>query len=125
MKKKISIIKSGLLTLLLIATTSCESWIAVEPTDRLSEDKVFSTQKGFLQSLNGVYSEMNNSSVYGGNLSAGIIDVMAQYYNAGSDNGYTYYYPARYDYNNTSIKNTFESVWAKMYNLITSVNIII
>ena len=125
MKKKISIIKSGLLTLLLIATTSCESWIAVEPTDRLSEDKVFSTQKGFLQSLNGVYAEMNNSSVYGGNLSAGIIDVMAQYYNAGSDNGYTYYYPARYDYNNTSIKNTFESVWAKMYNLITSVNIII
>ena len=125
MKKKLSIIKSGLLTLLLIATTSCESWIAVEPTDRLSEDKVFSTQKGFLQALNGVYSEMNNSSVYGGNLSAGIIDVMAQYYNAGSDNGYTYYYPARYDYNNTSLKNTFESVWAKMYNLITSVNIII
>ena len=125
MKKKLSIIKSGLLALLLIATTSCESWIDVEPTDRLSEDKVFSTQKGFLQSLNGIYSEMNNSSVYGGNLSAGIIDVMAQYYNAGSDNGYTYYYPARYDYNNTSLKNTFESVWSKMYNLITSANIII
>ena len=53
------------MTLLLIATTSCESWIAVEPTDRLSEDKVFSTQKGFLQALNGVYSEMNNNSVYG------------------------------------------------------------
>ena len=125
MKKKLSIIKSGLLALLLIATTSCESWIDVEPTDRLSEDKVFSTQKGFLQSLNGVYAEMNNTNVYGGHLSAGIIDVMAQYYNAGTDNGYTYYYPARYDYNNTSLKNTFESVWSKMYNLITSVNIII
>ena len=125
MKKKLSIIKSGLLALLLIATTSCESWIDVEPTDRLSEDKVFSTQKGFLQSLNGVYAEMNNNSVYGGNLSVGLIDVMAQYYNAGSDNGYTYYYPARYDFANTSLKNTFESVWSKMYNLITSVNIII
>ena len=125
MKKKLSIIKSGLLTLLLIATTSCESWIDVEPTDRLSEDKVFSSQKGFLQSLNGVYAEMNNNSVYGGNLSVGAIDVMAQYYNVGSDNSYTYYYPARYDYNNTSLKNTFASIWAKMYNLITSVNIII
>ena len=125
MKKIISIIKSGLLTLLLIATTSCESWIGVEPTDRLSEDKVFSSQKGFLQSLNGVYAEMNNYSVYGGNLSVGLIDVLAQYYNAGSDNSYTYYYPARYDYTNTSLKNTFSAVWAKMYNLITSVNIII
>ena len=125
MKKKISIIKSGLLTLLLIATTSCESWIAVEPTDRLSEDKVFSTQKGFLQSLNGVYAEMNNNSVYGGNLSVGLIDVMGQYYDGGSDNGYAYYYPAQYDYTATSLKNTFESVWSKMYNLITSVNIII
>ena len=125
MKKKLSIIKSGLLALLLIATTSCESWIDVEPTDRLSEDKVFSSQKGFLQSLNGVYAEMNNNSVYGGNLSVGLIDVMAQYYDGGSDNGYTYYYPAKYDYTATSLKNTFESVWSKMYNLITSVNIII
>lgn len=125
MKKKISIIKSGLLALLLIATTSCESWIDVEPTDRLSEDKVFSTQKGFLQSLNGVYAEMNNTNVYGGNLSVGVIDVMAQYYDGGSDNGYAYYYPAKYDYTATSLKNTFSNIWAKMYNLITSVNIII
>jgi len=125
MKKIISIIKSGLLTLLLIAATSCESWIDVEPTDRLSEDKVFSTQKGFLQSLNGVYAEMNNSNVYGGNLSVGVIDVMAQYYDGGSDNGYAYYYPAKYDYTATSLKNIFSNTWAKMYNLITSVNIII
>ena len=125
MKKKLSIIKSGLLALLLIATTSCESWIDVEPTDRLSEDKVFSTQKGFLQSLNGVYAEMNNSNVYGGNLSVGVIDVMAQYYDGGTDNGYAYYYPAKYDYTATSLKNTFSNIWSKMYNLITSVNIII
>lgn len=110
---------------LLMATTSCESWINVEPTDRLSEDKVYSTQKGFLQSLNGIYAEMNNSYVYGGHLSVGVLDVLAQYYDGGSDNSYTYYYYPRYDYTATSVKSTFSNIWGKMYSLITSANIIL
>ena len=91
MKKILFYIHSCLLAFLLIATVSCESWINVEPTDRLSEDKVYSTQKGFLQALNGIYAEMMNTSVYGGHLSVGVIDVLAQYYDGGSDNSYTYY----------------------------------
>ena len=71
MKKILFYIHSCLLAFLLIATVSCESWINVEPTDRLSEDKVYSTQKGFLQALNGIYAEMMNTSVYGGHLSVG------------------------------------------------------
>lgn len=125
MKKTISIFKSSFLALSLIAAVACESWIDVEPTDRLSEDKVYSTQKGFLQALNGVYAEMNNNTVYGGHLSVGVIDVLAQYYDGGSENSYTYYYYPRYDYTNTGVKNTFSSVWSKMYSLISSANIIL
>ena len=125
MKNKILTIKNSLLMFLLMATTSCESWISVEPTDRLSEDKVYSTQKGFLQSLNGIYAEMNNSNVYGGHLSVGVLDVLAQYYDGGPDNSYTYYYYPRYDYTATSVKNTFSGIWAKMYSLVTSANIIL
>lgn len=125
MKKTISIFKSSLLALSLIAAVACESWIDVEPTDRLSEDMVYSTQKGFLQALNGVYAEMNNNTVYGGHLSVGVIDVLAQYYDGGSENSYTYYYYPRYDYTNTGVKNTFSNVWSKMYSLISSANIIL
>lgn len=125
MKKILFYINSCLLACLLLVTVSCESWINVEPTDRLSEDKVYSSQKGFLQALNGVYAEMMNTSVYGGHLSVGVIDVLAQYYDGGSDNSYTYYYYPRYDYTNTGVKNTFANVWSKMYSLITSVNIIL
>lgn len=125
MKKTISIFKSSFLALSLIAAVACESWIDVEPTDRLSEDKVYSTQKGFLQALNGVYAEMNNNTVYGGHLSVGVIDVLAQYYDGGSENSYTYYYYPRYDYTNTGVKNTFSNVWSKMYSLISSANIIL
>ena len=125
MKKTISIFKSSFLALSLIAAVACESWIDVEPIDRLSEDKVYSTQKGFLQALNGVYAEMNNNTVYGGHLSVGVIDVLAQYYDGGSENSYTYYYYPRYDYTNTGVKNTFSNVWSKMYSLISSANIIL
>ena len=125
MKKTIFIFKSSFLALSLIAAVACESWIDVEPTDRLSEDKVYSTQKGFLQALNGVYAEMNNNTVYGGHLSVGVIDVLAQYYDGGSENSYTYYYYPRYDYTKTGVKNTFSNVWSKMYSLISSANIIL
>lgn len=125
MKNIISIIKSGLLMLLLAGTVSCESWISIEPTDRLSEDRVFSTQKGFQQALNGIYTEMNNNSVYGSNLTAGVLDVMGQYYNVNIDPTYTYYYYARYGYAYDNVKSNFSNTWAKMYSLISGVNIII
>ena len=112
------LIINGLLALLLVITASCESWISVEPSDRLTEDEVFSSQKGFLQSLNGIYAEMNNTNVYGGNLSVGVVDVLAQYYDGGTDNSYAYYYYSRYDYTATSAKATFASVWSKMYSCL-------
>lgn len=125
MNKIRSIIISSVLALLLLATVSCESWISVEPDDRLTEDMVFSSQKGFLQALNGIYAEMNHTNVYGGNLSVGVLDVLAQYYDGGADNTYTYYYYSKYDYTATSVKSTFANIWAKMYSLITNVNIIL
>lgn len=125
MKKLYSIIKSSSFAFLLLSAVSCESWINVEPDDRLTEDMVFTTQKGFLQALHGIYAEMNNANVYGGNLSVGILDVLAQYYDGGPDNTYSYYYYSRYDYTATSVKSTFATLWAKMYSLIANVNIIL
>ena len=40
MKKRLYII-NGLLVVLLMTTVACESWISVEPTDRLTEDEGF------------------------------------------------------------------------------------
>ncbi len=125
MKKLRSIIISSSFALLLLSMASCESWIDVKPDDRLTEDMVFSSQKGFMQALNGIYAEMNHANVYGGNLSVGILDVLAQYYDGGPDNTYAYYYYSRYDYTATTVKNTFEGIWAKMYSLIANVNIIL
>ena len=66
--------------------SSCDSWLDVVPNDRISETVVFDDQQGYQKLLNGLYSGMTSTTLYGRNLSAGAIDVLAQYYNTYSHN---------------------------------------
>ena len=52
MKKLNFIIKCGL-ALLLLSFYSCESWLNVTPSDRLSEEMLFNDREGFVKALNG------------------------------------------------------------------------
>ena len=83
MKKLNFIIKYGL-ALLLLSFYSCESWLNVTPSDRLSEEMLFNDREGFVKALNGVYIELNTNELYGRNLTAGALDVMGQYYSVAS-----------------------------------------
>lgn len=95
---------------LLLIGASCNSWLDVAPEDQIMEKDLFEEREGFLMALNGVYLNMNSSSNYGGNLSAGIIDVMAQYYNCTtSEHNYSGY--QSYAYDSKTSKDRFETVW--------------
>ena len=83
------------------------------------EKDLFEEREGFLMALNGVYLNMNSSSNYGGNLSAGIIDVMAQYYNCTtSEHNYSGY--QSYAYDSKTSKDRFETVWKTTYSQIST-----
>ena len=69
MKKLRYIISNGLLVILM-SLCSCESWINVTPSDRLSEDMLFKDREGFVKALNGVYIELNTTQLYGLDLTA-------------------------------------------------------
>ena len=74
-----NILKSMLLaSMLLFTTSSCSDWLNVDMEDAIMEDKLYETNEGFLASLNGVYTKMNET--YSSTLGMGIIDAMAQYY---------------------------------------------
>lgn len=108
--------------ILLLALGSCNSWIDVKPSDRLSEDVLFADRDGFLKALNGIYVEMTNRSLYGRDLSCGVIDILGQYYKIDQN----YYLPYRdYKYTDKAPKETFENVWQKAYSLIINTNTII
>ena len=109
---------------LLLIGASCNSWLDVAPEDQIMEKDLFEEREGFLMALNGVYLNMNSSSNYGGNLSAGIIDVMAQYYNCTtSEHNYSGY--QSYAYDSKTSKDRFETVWKTTYSQISNLNAIL
>lgn len=108
----------------LLSLTACNDWVSITPSDRLSENTLFSTKDGFLKALNGIYVEMNGHDLYGFNMTAGAIDAMGQYY-AYSSSTHAFYYYATYAYTNATVKGTFDRYWSQAYALIANANTII
>ncbi len=57
--------KNILILVIPLLLSSCESWLDVKPNDRISEEATFSTPRGFELALNGVYVDLNKTSLYG------------------------------------------------------------
>ena len=104
--------------------TSCDSWLDVVPDDRISETVVFEEQKGYQKLLNGLYSGMTSTTLYGRNLSVGAVDVMAQYYNTSSMSS-VYYDLAKYGYSTSASESLMSGIWGKAYSLISNANTLI
>lgn len=119
---KIKIRYSWLLCLLVFS--ACNSWIDIKPSDRLNEDMLFENRQGFEKAINGVYVGLVDRSLYGRNLSAGVIDMMGQYYNYGNGSDFNSMVGA-YKYEKQELKDVFQAVWEKAYALILNCNIII
>lgn len=103
--------------------SSCNSWLEVNPSDRIMEGDVFSDRKNFLSTLNGVYLEITSTDLYGENLSFGMIDVMGQYYNVSGDHPYQLF--STFKYGETKVKERMDKIWQKAYNMIVNCNTII
>ena len=104
---------------LFLSTVSCSNWLDVKMNDKIMENSLYTTNNGFMIALNGVY--LGLVDVYGEDLSAGLIDVMAQYYNMVNGN-HTYKVFANYSYEEEAFKNKSNSIWTKMYELIANTN---
>lgn len=103
---------------------SCNKWIDVKPTDRLSEDVLFESSEGYMKALNGVYIEMGKPELYGQFMSSGAVDVMAQYYFM-TTSTHQFYDFTNFRYGNERPKTGFDQAWRKAYELIANLNVII
>ncbi|WP_018339378.1 RagB/SusD family nutrient uptake outer membrane protein [Butyricimonas synergistica] len=118
--KVISIIS----TIFILALTSCNSWLDITPQDTVDEDKLFATGDGYRNVLNGVYKQMATSSMYGQELSWGMLDVMAQLYQSRAFGSATNYYKiiTKYNYEDRDIKPVIQTIWSQAYNSIANCN---
>lgn len=120
-------IKIYILASLALLTTSCSNWLDVTPKDTIVETELFKEASGYRNALNGVYKEMSSETLYGKELSWGMIDVMGQSYyisnyGGGIGNVYYYYEFSLFNYTHVNTKPVIEAIWSKAYNSIANCN---
>ena len=111
-------------TILISALTSCNKWLEITPQDTVEEDQLFATGDGYRNVLNGVYKQMANTSMYGQELSWGMLDVMAQLYHTRAFKSTNVYYKiaSAYSYEDKYVKPKIQEIWSQAYNSIANCN---
>jgi hypothetical protein len=104
-----------------ILMVSCNDYLDVQPVDEYLEENVFTSENGIQTALNGIYSNMTSSNTYGGNLTLGTVDLLAQRYNV-NNVSHRYHYYGNYNYENAGVKNTFDNIWTNLYSNILNIN---
>lgn len=104
----------------------CESWLDVQPVDQVSEEQLFETKSGFMQALNGVYVEMNQSALYGEELLFKTVEILAQRYQFSSAYEQSKYYElSKFNYTSDYAEEVAANIWKEAYALILNLNKII
>lgn len=107
--------------MVLALLTSCNDFLDVQPKGQLTDDEMFTDLTGYEDAMFGVYGKLATSSLYGENLSWGLVDKLGQQF--GYDNTQDVsYYLNRYQYTNQQARNQIDAVWSNMYNNIANVN---
>ena len=111
----------GLLVCITGIFSGCHSWLDVQPEDQVTDGQLFSTESGFRTALNGIYVELSNNALYGGELSVDAVEILAQRYDF-SGNTTNAYRLGTYNYTIDYAKSKFAAVWEKAYSLIANCN---
>jgi hypothetical protein len=110
---------------LMLSLSNCDDWLTINPKSEIAGDVLFESQDGFKIALNGIYSNISSTALYGKELKFGFVDVLAQCYAIGTSTYEGYEGIANYQYFNEGAKNIIENIWAKAYNTIANCNSIL
>lgn len=110
------------LAVVLVSLTACNDWLDVSPKTEIKAKDNFSYEQGFKDALTGCYLTMTSSSLYGKELTFGLLDVLAQYYTGITGDNHSYAHEVIYDYDASSSETRINAVWEDGYNLIANIN---
>jgi hypothetical protein len=121
MKKYFLIVIIGLLTL-----GSCKKWLDITPKSQVASDDLFQTEEGFEEALNGVYMRCGQPDLYGGELTFGFLDVMAQNYTLSTIIDPLHYLQTqKFNFKDAYFISRKNNIWDGIYNAIVNVNLIL
>ena len=110
--------------LIIVSLTGCKKWLDTDPPLQVVENTVLSTEQGFKEALNGVYLQMGGKSVYGRDMTFGLMSVLGRSYDTTISPAIAnlYYQGARYNFQDPEVKATFNTIWNNLYISIANVN---
>jgi hypothetical protein len=103
---------------------ACKKWVDVDAPLQVNEDNVLTSEEGFRHVLNGVYLKMGDSSLYGRELSFGLLSILGRSYDTSITPAIKnmYYQGARYNFQDGDVKAGFSRTWESMYQCIANLN---
>ncbi|MDR2424597.1 MAG: RagB/SusD family nutrient uptake outer membrane protein [Prevotellaceae bacterium] len=110
---------------LMLAFSSCNNWLDVQPEASVSAEKLFSTQEGFCEAVNGIYTRASDNMLYGGLFTCEIQDVMMQNYSFQVQDYTNYQKTAVFDFNDGMFRWRVNSIWDIAYNAIANCNLLL
>lgn len=110
---------------------SCSEWMDIRPSTEVEADVLFTNEDGFKSALTGVYARMIGENLYGNQLTFGLLEELAQRYDAGlryntlTSNSRALFY--EYDEevgigNIGATKTRLSNIWNAMYTDIVNIN---
>jgi hypothetical protein len=106
-----------------VALSSCEDWLDVNPKSQIKEEDQFSREGGYKDELTGVYTAMSSKSMYGLNMGIGFTEVLSHSYDVDANGSWRY--ANDFDYTNSNVESVISSIWSSTYNCIANLNLVI
>lgn len=102
----------------LVSLSSCGSWLDVRPQTEVKKKEMFESQGGFKDALIGAYIRLKTSGLYGGEMTWGILEYLAQHweYSAGSGG------ESLSSYNYLATESSLGAIFNNQYKVIADVN---
>lgn len=123
MKNKVYILVAIVLGAMFL--NSCQNFLDVKPKSQIKESMLFSSEKGFIDALNGLYTLMAKRNLYGDVLTMSFVDVLAQRYKVDKATS-PYWDAAHYNYESDlsklPVQSTIRTIWSDGYAVIANAN---
>lgn len=113
------IVYISILSTLLFSLSACNQWLDISPKGEIDAKELLTDLKGYNSATNGIYSIMGTTSLYGKELTYGLMDVYAQYWKVEPTHEI---YGKASTYDKDYLKGYSYNLWAEMYRAIGQCN---
>lgn len=104
-------------------TVSCEKWLTIQPENEVEKTKLYETEEGFWQALNGTYYLIKDGHYPEGPMVSLEIEYLAGIWEAGSQT--VQYRLSRHEYKHPDVDKFMGDLFLYQYNLIAHANTIL